>query len=75
MSYSNTPNILIKLTADDDFIAISTYCRKHGRKGRFLIFKERLQQVLEEDSGTLYDLDCGNHVTLPQLQQHTQHHL
>ena len=62
MLNSNTSNVLIKLTADDDFIAISTYCRKHGRKGRFLIFKERLQRVLEEDSGTLYDLDCGNHV-------------
>ena len=57
MLYSNTSNILIKLTADDDFIAISTYCRKHGRKGRFLIFKERLQRVLKEDSGTLYDSD------------------
>ncbi|MBQ9631691.1 MAG: hypothetical protein IJV04_02070 [Lachnospiraceae bacterium] len=64
MLYSKTTNVLIKLTADDDFIAISTYCRKHGRKGRFLIFKERLQRILEENSGTLYDSDYGNHVTI-----------
>ena len=64
MLYSKTTNVLIKLTADDDFIAISTYCRKHGRKGRFLIFKERLQRILEENSGTLYDSDYGNHVAI-----------
>lgn len=55
MLYSNTPNVLIKLTADDDFIAISTYCRKHGRKGRILFFKEWLQRIQDEDSSTLYD--------------------
>ena len=64
MYYSNTPNVLIKLVADGDFIAISTYCRKHGRKGRFLILKERMQQILEEKPGTLYDSDCGNHATI-----------
>ena len=64
MSYSNTPNVLIKLVADDDFIAISTFCRKHGRRGRFLIHRERMQQILEEKPGTLYDSDCGNHATI-----------
>lgn len=64
MSYSNTPNVLIKLVADGDFIAISTFCRKHGRKGRFLIHRERMQKILEDKPGTLYDSDCGNHVAI-----------
>ena len=63
MSYSNTLDVLIKLVADGDFIAISTYCRKHGRRGRFLILKERMQQILEA-SATMYDSDCGNHATI-----------
>lgn len=64
MDNPNTSNVLIKLSADDDFIAVSTYCRRHGRRGRFLILRERMKQVLSGNTGTLYDSDCGSHVSI-----------
>ena len=64
MFNSNMTNVLLKLSEDGDYIAISTYCRRHGRRGRFLIHKEQMQQVLEARPSTLYDSDCGNHVTI-----------
>ena len=42
MSNPNTPNVLIRLTVDGDFIAISTHCRKHGRRRRFLVASDLL---------------------------------
>lgn len=64
MDNPNIPNILIKLSADDDFIAVSTYCRKHGRRGRFLILTEQLRPLWKGNSATLYDSDCGNHISI-----------
>ena len=64
MDNSNANHVLIKLSADDDFIAVSTYCRNHGRRGRFLILRDRVKQILSSNPGTLYDSDCGNHVSV-----------
>ena len=64
MNNPNTPNILIKLSSDGDFIAVSTYCRRYGHRGRFLIAKEQIKSLLSGDAGTLYDADCGNHVSI-----------
>ena len=64
MDNSNANHVLIKLSADDDFIAVSTYCRNHGRRGRFLILRDRVKQILSSNPGTLYDSDCGNHISI-----------
>ena len=37
ISNPNLPNILLKAERRDNLIAIQTYDRAHGRKGRFLI--------------------------------------
>ena len=64
MGNPNISNVMIKLSADGDFIAVSTYCRRHGRRGRLLILRDRVKQVLSGNPGTLYDSDCGNHVSI-----------
>ena len=64
MDNPNANHVLIKLSAGDDFIAVSTYCRRHGRRGRFLILRERMKQILSGNPGALYDSDCGNHVSI-----------
>lgn len=58
----NKRNVLIRLTVDGDFIAISTYCRTHGRRGRFLVASDLLTRMLDGSVTTLYDADCGNHL-------------
>ena len=60
MLYSNTSNVLIRLTADECYVAVSTYCRKHGRRGRFLVSRDRMARLLDGSIATLYDADCGN---------------
>lgn len=62
MLYSNTPNVLIHLTADEYYVAISTYCRSHGRRGRFLVSRDLMARLLDGSIATLYDADCGNHL-------------
>lgn len=62
MLYSNTPNVLIHLTADEYYVAISTYCRSHGRRGRFLVFRDLVARLLDGSIAMLYDADCGNHL-------------
>ena len=58
----NKRNVLIRLAVDGDFIAISTYCRAHGRRGRFLVASDLLGRLLDGSVTTLYDADCGNHL-------------
>lgn len=62
MSNPNTPNVLIHLTTDEFFVAISTYCRAHGRRGRFLVSRDLVARLLDGSITTLYDADCGNHL-------------
>jgi hypothetical protein len=53
----NTPNILIKFETDLDFIAIRTYCRRHGASRRFLANREKLADVLNGSQCLDSDLD------------------
>ena len=62
MSNPNTPNVLIRLTSDEFFVAISTYCRTHGRRGRFLVSRDLMARLLDGSITMLYDADCGNHL-------------
>ena len=62
MSNPNTPNVLIRLTTDEFFVAISTYCRTHGRRGRFLVSRDQVARLLDSSITMLYDADCGNHL-------------
>ena len=62
MSNPNSGNVLIRLTADEHFIAVSTYCRDRGRRGRFLIGRDWMERLLDDGRNVRYDMDCGNHL-------------
>ena len=65
ISNPNLPNILLKAERRDTLIAIQTYNRAHGRKGRFLICMDALQAWLDGDrERPFYDSDCGNFLVL-----------
>ena len=55
-------NVMVKMWIDSDCVAMTTYCRRHGRRGRFLLILKEMQEWLLEDYGewTLMDEDCGN---------------
>lgn len=42
----NLPNILFMAEISSECVAVSTFCRKHNRRGRFLIIRERLRELL-----------------------------
>ena len=69
MFSANTPvfgqDILVKMQRNDDMIALRTYSRKSGARGRFLILADALQAWLDGDrERPFYDADCGNFLVL-----------
>ena len=69
MFSANTPvfgqDILVKMQRDDNMIALRTYSRKGGARGRLLIFADALQAWLDGDrERPFYDADCGNFLIL-----------
>ena len=69
MFSANTPvfgqDILVKMQRDDNMIALRTYSRKDGARGRLLIFADALQAWLDGDrERPFYDADCGNFLIL-----------
>lgn len=69
MFSANTPvfgqDILVKMQRDDNMIALRTYSRKGGARGRLLIFADALQAWLDGDrERPFYDSDCGNFLVL-----------
>ena len=58
--------VMVKMWIDGDCVALTTYCRRHGRRGRFLLILKEMQEWLLEDYGewTLMDEDCGNVISL-----------
>lgn len=69
MFSANTPvfgqDILVKMQRDDNMIALRTYSRKGGPRGRLLIFADALQAWLDGDrERPFYDADCGNFLIL-----------
>ena len=69
MLSANTPvfgqDILVKMQRDDNMIALRTYSRKGGARGRLLIFADALQAWLDGDrERPFYDSDCGNFLIL-----------
>lgn len=59
-------NVMIKMQIDGDCVALTTYCRRHGRRGRLLLILQELREWLLEDYGewNLMDEDCGNIISL-----------
>ena len=46
LSFSGNPNlrnILFMAEVSGECVAVSTFCRKHNRRGRFLLIQERLR--------------------------------
>ena len=58
----NIRNILFMAEVSGECVAVSTFCRKHNRRGRFLLIRERLRELLNEAPRDFYDMDCNNHV-------------
>ncbi len=57
----NLSNVLLKAWVSDAWIAIKTYDRKHGARGRFLIDTDALKEWLNGSrSRSFYEMDCGN---------------
>ena len=62
--HSNAHDVLVKVALTDQFVALSTYCRQIGRRGRFLILTDSLRRVLDEECITVLDTDCGHHIQI-----------
>ena len=61
----NLPDILFRAERRDELIALRTYDRAHGGKGRFLIVMDALQEWLNGGrERPFYDSDCGNLLVL-----------
>ena len=62
-------HVLVTLSADEEFVRMKTYDRKHGGKGRFLINRITIKRLLEElKSPAHYDSDCGNYAAIIRLE-------
>lgn len=75
-SNPNLHNILVKMFMTDNCIALRTYDRVHGGRGRFLIIRDRfamwlkgMPEIEDDDArealsvmfnGAFYDTDCGH---------------
>lgn len=55
-------NILVRLSVSDDCIILSTYCRQHGRRGRFFMIRRSLEEALPRRH--FLDADCGNFLSM-----------
>lgn len=56
-------SIMIKLYTDGDFISMSTYCRRHGRHGRFMFGAMKIRETIVSRH-TIFDSDCGSYAEL-----------
>lgn len=61
-----TERTLVKAYRSNSCIVVSTYSRKLGRHGRFLILRENFMDWLARNAGktTFHDSDCGNYVSI-----------
>ena len=66
----NLSNILFMAEISGECVAVSTYCRKHNRRGRFLLIRERMRELLDDVPQYFYDMDCGNHVQIQTGMEH-----
>lgn len=58
-------HVLAHITSDGDFLAVHTFSRAIGRRGCFLILRERLREWLEtHPEHSFYDRDCGHYLQL-----------
>ena len=64
-------DVLVTMSADKSFVGIKTYDRKHGTRGRFLINRSAISELLEASKGaTRYESDCGDYMKISRLSDH-----
>ena len=64
-----TENILVKVSCNESLVAIRTYSRSHGRRGRFLLDANVLWDALWTDY-LHYDSDCGHIAKFYRKEEH-----
>jgi len=60
---SNAANILVKVDCNESIMAVRTYSRIRGHRGRFLIYADTVWDALWNEN-IHYDSDCGHMVTI-----------
>ncbi len=60
-------DVLVTMSADKEFVGIKTYDRKHGSRGRFLISRSTISELLEASKTTKYESDCGDYAKITRL--------
>ena len=54
-------SILVDIGNDGSFVGISTYCREHGSRGRFLFsWRTLMLTITGKERTTTLDTDCGH---------------
>lgn len=64
-------SIKVELGNDGNYVAISTYERDHGSRGRFLLSWHLIMGALTgSENWSLYDTDCGSFAELWREGEH-----
>ena len=62
-------DVLVTISADQSFMGIKTYDRQHGTRGRFLVNRSVIDELLDAVKGTVrYESDCGDYAMITRLE-------
>lgn len=62
--WKHPENVLVKLTHESSYVAITTYDRQHGRLGPFLVEREALGKMLKPSSRFFCEESGGHYLTI-----------
>lgn len=66
----DSDNIMVKMRADGKYIAVTTYSRRHGHRGPFLLYLEELQEWCRDGfEWHLRDEYCGSNISLSAIDR------
>lgn len=66
-------DVLVTISADKRFMGIKTYDRKHGTRGRFLVNRSVIGELLDAPKGAVrYESDCGDYAMITRLDNSLQ---
>lgn len=66
-------DVLVTISADQSFMGIKTYDRQHGTRGRFLVNRSVINELLDAQKGAVrYESDCGDYAMITRLENSLQ---